>query len=433
MQKFLYFLAFSLLALTSSAQQRYFLYIQSEDRQPFYVRLSEKVYSSSESGYLIIPKLDEGNYPVLLGFPRNLYPEQQFQVRINKKDRGFQLKRSTDRSWELVNLQNQEVVTNSAVNARNFDLTGEKKTDAFSVMLANVVNDSAILYAQQKPEPPKTVVQKQQPPAKKEEVKPAVNNNEADAEAIVRKEAASSKAETNRVITATDTSTSRSDTGYVTVKIKETESSLPALKTTAAEKKAPDDKPFISKISEEKSTTMYRATYLEQYNYTTDTIDITIPVEGAVAVNTRQNQTRKDQEPGNKEKTTTGIDEVNTPPVTTSATLPDTTTAKKKIIIMNSDCKNFATENDVDKLRVRLLAAKNIDDKLAAARRYYRTRCFTVQQIKALTELFPSDETKYRFLDLSYAFTSDSGNYFQLEEVISEEYYKNRFKAMIRK
>ena len=100
---------------------------------------------------------------------------------------------------------------------------------------------------------------------------------------------------------------------------------------------------------------------------------------------------------------------------------------------MNSDCKNFATDNDVDKLRVRLLAAKNIDDKLAAARRYYRTRCFTVQQIKALTELFPSDETKYRFLDLSYAFTSDSGNYFQLEEVINEEYYKNRFKAMIRK
>src|SRR5687768_7952843 len=124
MQKFLYFLFFSLIGFTTNAQQRYYLYIQSDDRQPFYVRLSEKVYSSSESGYLIIPKLDDGNYPVQLGFPRNIYPEQQFQVRINKKDRGFQLKRAANRSWELVNLQNQEVIANSAANARNSDLTG---------------------------------------------------------------------------------------------------------------------------------------------------------------------------------------------------------------------------------------------------------------------------------------------------------------------
>jgi hypothetical protein len=80
-----------------------------------------------------------------------------------------------------------------------------------------------------------------------------------------------------------------------------------------------------------------------------------------------------------------------------------------------------------------LLAEKTIDEKLATARKYYRTKCFSVQQIKALTEVFPTDETKYRFLDMSYAFASDSGNYSLLEEVMGEEYYKNRFRAMIRK
>ena len=445
MQKFLYFLFFSLIGFTTYAQQHYYLYIQSDDRQPFYVRLSEKVYSSSESGYLIIPKLDDGNYPVLLGFPRNIYPEHQFQVRLNKKDRGFQLKRSANRSWELVNLQNQEIIANSAANAGNSELTGERKTDAFSVMLANVVNDSAILYAQQKPEPAKPVVQKQQPAAKKEEAKPPVNNNEADAEALVRKEATPIPG-TKTAVIPTDSSRLQPDSGYVTVKIKESGSSLPAIRATATDKRTPDDRPFISRISEEKSATMYRATYLEQYNYTTDTIDISIPIESAVAGTNRQSESNKEQVSDTKDKTASGINDATLgerkaesgeqtaekAPVTAAANLPDTT-AKKKIIIMNSDCKNFASDNDVDKLRVRLIAAKNIDDKLAAARRYYRTRCFTVQQIKALTELFPTDETKYRFLDLSYAFTSDSGNYFQLEEVINEEYYKNRFKAMIRK
>jgi hypothetical protein len=432
MQKFLYFLFFLLIGFTTYAQQHYYLYIQSDDRQPFYVRLSEKVYSSSESGYLIIPRLEDGNYPVVLGFPRNIYPEHQFQVRLNKKDRGFQLKRSANRSWELVNLQNQEVIANAAANAGNSELTGERKTDAFSVMLANVVNDSAILYAQQKPEPVKAVVQKQQPPAKKEETKPPVNNKEADAEALVKTEAITPVPETKTTITAADSSMLQPDTGYVTVKIKETGSSLPVIKTTGTDKRAPDDKPFISRISEEKSTTMYRAIYLEQYNYTTDTIDIIIPIQSAVASTNRQSESIKEQVSDTKDKTATGTNDATREerraekaPVTAAENLPDTT-AKKKIIIMNSDCKNFASDNDVDKLRVRLIAAKNIDDKLAAARRYYR-------QIKALTELFPTDETKYRFLDLSYAFTSDSGNYFQLEEVINEEYYKNRFKAMIRK
>src|SRR5688572_26972137 len=142
MHTFLYLLFFSVAGLNAQAQSPYFLYIQSEDRQPFYVRLHDKIYSSSASGYLIISKLEEGNYPILLGFPRNIYPEQQFVVRINKKDKGFQLNRTSDKGWQLLNLQNQEVIASTAGSIKNPDLSGERKTDAFSVMLANVVNDS---------------------------------------------------------------------------------------------------------------------------------------------------------------------------------------------------------------------------------------------------------------------------------------------------
>jgi hypothetical protein len=236
---------------------------------------------------------------------------------------------------------------------------------------------------------------------------------------------------------ATDTlalaSTGKTDTGYVTVKIKETTSTLPNKTSTPADDpRAADDKPFITRISEEKSTTAYRAVYLEQYNYSTDTIDITIQVEGLTTAVAKKEEPVKETVPPTKEDRKT-VSSDSSAVVSQVGSVTDTSAVKKKIVMINSDCKNFATENDVDKLRVRLIAAKTIDDKLNVARRYYRTRCFSVQQVRALTELFPTDETKYRFLDLSYAFTSDSGNYFLLEEVINEEYYKNRFKAMIRK
>jgi hypothetical protein len=431
MHTFLYLLFFSLAGLNAQAQSPYFLYIQSEDRQPFYVRLNDKIFSSSSTGYLIISKLEEGNYPILLGFPRNIYPEQQFLVRINKKDKGFHLSRTSDKGWQLVNLQNQEVIASAAGPAKNPELSGERKTDAFSVMLANVVNDSTILYAQTKPQPPQAVAQQKPVQPKKEEVRqtpPVVTKTEdkdIQAEALIRKEAMDTLVATNA---------NQPDTGYVTVKIKETTSTLPDnISRVADDKRTPDDKPFITRISEEKSTTAYKAIYLEQYNYSTDTIDITIPVEGITTAAVKKDEPVKESLPIVKEEDRKGVTTDSSSVVLQIGNVTDTFAVKKRIVMINSDCKNFATDNDVDKLRVRLIAAKSIDDKLNVARRYYRTKCFNVQQVRALTELFPTDETKYRFLDLSYAFTSDSGNYYLLEEVINEDYYKNRFKAMIRK
>jgi hypothetical protein len=435
MHTFLYLLLFTLAGLKTFSQQRYFLYIQSDERQPFYVRMDDKIFSSSEAGYLILGKLEDANYNLLIGFPKNIYPEHQFQISINKKDKGFVLKRVNERAWQLVNLQNQSVINNSAAVAVNTEMSGEKKTDRFSVMLANVVNDSAILYPQNKPQVVPAVAE--QKPAEKNtaEKKDTVSVADIEAEALVKKEAAEKSQST--------TATPKPDTSQVIVKIKEPtaptvyekkQENLPAKEDV----KAAADKPFISRLQEERTTTSYKATYLLQYNYTTDTVDILIPAE-TVSPAKKQEPVLKEAEPVTKETTviTRKNEIVNTDSsrsmVLQIGSVTDTFKVKKKIVILNSDCKNFATENDVDKLRIRLLAEKSIDDKLAAARKYYKSKCFSVQQIRALTELFPTDETKYRYLDLSYAFASDSGNYYLLEEVMTEEYYKNRFKAMIRK
>jgi hypothetical protein len=80
------------------------------------------------------------------------------------------------------------------------------------------------------------------------------------------------------------------------------------------------------------------------------------------------------------------------------------------------------------------MAAENkMETMLKTARKYFRSKCFSTEQIKDLSYLFLTNEGKYRFFDAAYPFTSDSDQYDILESQLTDEYYITRFKAMIRK
>jgi hypothetical protein len=107
--------------------------------------------------------------------------------------------------------------------------------------------------------------------------------------------------------------------------------------------------------------------------------------------------------------------------------------APSKKIMVNSDCKNFASQDDFIKLRKKMIGENNDDDMVTVARKVFKTRCFTVEQIKNLGVLFLKDEGKYKLFDAAYPFVSDSGNFSTLQSLLTEEYYINRFNAMITK
>jgi|GEM_PF-5294234 len=52
MKRIIFSLAFFVISLRISAQQEYFMFIQEEAGQPFYVRIGEKNYSSSSTTVL---------------------------------------------------------------------------------------------------------------------------------------------------------------------------------------------------------------------------------------------------------------------------------------------------------------------------------------------------------------------------------------------
>lgn len=86
-------------------EQHHFVYIQSEKGLPFYVKHNGKVLSSTERGYIILPQLDNGTVPIIVGFPKDESHEAHFYLKIAKNDQGFLLKESGDAGYSLYNLQ----------------------------------------------------------------------------------------------------------------------------------------------------------------------------------------------------------------------------------------------------------------------------------------------------------------------------------------
>jgi hypothetical protein len=96
--------------ISAEAQQTHFVYLQTEGGRAFYVKINNKVISSSPAGYLILPKLTDGDYKVSIGFPKKEFPEENYRVFVDKKNEGFLLKNFGEKGWGLFNIESYNVI-----------------------------------------------------------------------------------------------------------------------------------------------------------------------------------------------------------------------------------------------------------------------------------------------------------------------------------
>ena len=68
---------------------------------------------------------------------------------------------------------------------------------------------------------------------------------------------------------------------------------------------------------------------------------------------------------------------------------------------------------------------------IAQAKKYFKEKCYRTEQIKYLSTLFLSDESKYQFFDAAYMHVSDQERFRSLQPELKDSYYVNRFKALI--
>ena len=434
--KYLTVLFFIFLLPNLKAQQNHFIYIQHETNQSFYVKLDNKTYNSSAAGYVILPKLKDGTYKLSIGFPRTSIMEQNMVCTVDKSDIGFILKNFENKGWGLFNLQTLDIVMdNGAVNFNNNSIVNQ--TDAFSNMLSEVVNDSTIRQAdpviketinvavmeQEKKSADSVVVQKVSvTPTPKFEV-----DNTTSVAKVKTGESMEVMSVKQVVSGVTKSSISRSlikkeTDGTRMVFVDRAKGVVDTINVFIAEDKMPiaivDPKPVETKVPilELQPTVLIKEEKTEKPRF----IDIELPVSNGVSLDKMPSE---------------NVVAINKEPSSTSVKKdPDFIPVKQvyQTLKVNSECKVLASEEDLMKLRKRIMATGSDEDKLKVTKKYLKSKCFMVEQIRNLSVLFLKDDARFSYFEIAYPFVFDSNNFEKLQNQLKDPNYINRFQLMIR-
>ena len=122
------------------------MFIEADGQQPFYVKRTDTLYSSSAAGFLIIPKVPKGDFNIVLGFPKAVYPEVSFDLKEVSRDRGFYLKLFEGKGWGLLDRTSMEVFySNNREDVRPTADSIKKKSSQFAELLSDATGDKLLL------------------------------------------------------------------------------------------------------------------------------------------------------------------------------------------------------------------------------------------------------------------------------------------------
>jgi hypothetical protein len=377
MKKMLQLALVFFISIAARAQQNYFVYVQTDNKQPFYIKMKDKIMSSSTAGYLVIPKLTTGTYVFTVGFPKDQWVQQSFNIAVGTSDVGYLLKNFGDKGWGLYNIQTMEISMNGAAVSSTVK-TATDNDDVFATTLSGVANTNLSVKKEVVSTPPKE-------------------------EPIPVKEVA----------------------------------------TKQLEKTIPSRIEKIQTFNDDDGKTIV---YTDKHSNKIDTIRIFIPIENApvvkeVVIVTKNVETVKTEPVTDKKFLDIDIQSSNEKiaekkePVKKEVAVPvvePVIKTEKPQLTFNSDCKANATEDDFFKTRKKMVAEDSDDAMVDAARKQFKQKCYSVEQIKNLSLLFLNDAGKYKFFDAVYPYTWDTQNFSGLEALLKDEYYIKRFKSMIR-
>jgi hypothetical protein len=466
----------------------FFVLIQADDGQAFYVRLNNQLYTSSPAGHVILAPLTDSVYTIAIGFPS--LPEQRYLLNIHQKDWALRLSRRDNR-WDLYDDQGQPVVTVTDPAAIEKPLlAGAKKDDAFSQLMSAIVQDTAVMYNTFAAASPDSV----QAPAFAAaairithdttdpvtiNVNPGsptdtVTSHPAALSSLTTDTATKKPGDTpattnpsNPVPRTSATVTGTSTAGPLTTGPNATGPPVTAPPVTgppvtgppttgpplssAIDPAVPSSPTGVVKLSEHRSSQSLSLVYADHpANKGADTIDVVILIDypttaihhpqlhdtahSTAAVPHPQlhdtaHSTAAVPHPPSPDTSHSGTPATGKNPKPDTATLASTAFHKSTLPFVNSDCHAFATDYDVDKLRVRILNANSDDDRIQAAYKVFKTKCFTTKQIRALSEVFTTDPAKFKFLATAYPFVSDD-LFPELVNLLSDPVYAGRFRTM---
>lgn len=442
MKRFICCLVFFFLCSLAFTQRLYFIYIEAEAQQPFFVKIGEKIYSSTASGYLFLSKLKDSSYTFSVGFPKDKWPLQQFSVAMKSKDHGFLLKNFDDKGWGLFDLQTLAIQMADEAAKDKANNTGKQQVSAFTAILSKAANDPSLLEkpvsiakAEEKPLNVQPAVVKEvvkssgELPASNTIINPVLTKTDDSSVLIARKETVISK--DTALVNVQPKTINETATGIAAeVKKKPDTSALSnqeikkevvaVAKADSANKKNEEVKTqqeevykrsVVTKKSESSTTEGFGLIFIdENLNGQNDTIRILIP-------NQRTTSSKTSSQPVGQKKFL-------------DITSDDKDFSKTKTVAVKS-CESVATENDFLKLRKKMAAQKTDDEMINESKKTFKTKCFTTEQVKNLGNLFLSEAGKFQFYEVAYLFSSDRNNFASLEIEFKDNYFIHRFKKLV--
>lgn len=439
MKTILLFLTTCLMVVTVEAQKVYFVYFQSDNGVPFYVKLNGKIFNSTSSGYLILPNLVENNYQFTVGSPGGSLPDTRFSVDVNNSDKGFLLKKFDD-GLGLFDLQTL-AIHRASTNESTVSKPGAKKDDPFSKLLSKAADDSTILNTpvrtpevvkQQVPQPEKTDVVKQETPQpektepvavieeKKEPIQEKSSEIKQDKTVENKTESKAALPQETKQEPVTSTTTEPAPVIQKSEPVKnEDVSSIKRTETAPIQNNQTYEsykRSIVTRRAESSTTEGFGLIFLDNINGNIDTVRILIP-----------NSTSSIRITGSSQESAKQISN-NT---SSERVTPVTSTPPPVVNSSKTNCSSLASEEIFRKLRRNMAGENNDQDMIEEARKAFRTKCFTTEQIRHLSALFLSAESKYRFFDTAYRHVSDIENFPSLQSEIKDEYYGKRFNALI--
>lgn len=409
-----------------SVQSKYFVYLQTEPAQPFYIKINGQRIEANSSGYLILPQLKDGDYRLVVGFQDNKTPEMTFRFKIDSKDKGYLIKNFGADGWSLFDLQSMDVQK---------PLTAE---------------EAAALAKAEAPKPqPRREAPKPQPkPEEKPVVKEEAPKQEPAATAVVQTPTPAQQppaADNANVSDFTKILSKAANDPSLLEKPKPEEKPVvqeeaPREQVAAEPVQTSKDnagktgKNAVVKLSQHSSGTGTVVVYEDRSNGKAEQIEITIPA----AAETPEGKTPEAPAMETANNAATAEKNEQSFAVKEKPAVPQENAAAHKKEIkdepktMSGNCKSVATEGDFLKLRRDMAGKENDDQMIEEARRAFKSKCYSAAQVKYISSMFLSNAGKYNFFEASRAHISDPENFSTLQSELKDTYYKEKFNSLIK-
>ncbi|QOR76321.1 MAG: DUF4476 domain-containing protein [Thermoflavifilum sp.] len=407
--------------------EKHFVYIQSDQHQLFYVKLNDQIISANPPGYVVLSPVQPGRLDLIIGFPRNTYPEQRYQINIPAhQDKGYLLKRINDREFALYDLhQYTELRPVAVAEGQGFAYPQPARKDT--------------------PISPESKLQAKAPGP--------VKDTTPDAEQIRFRQLLMAAATAGQPGESVSVAHTRKPDSAANTSV---EASTSVIDTNARQPSHEVAKAIYPPVASQASDTLMAA----EPTIATDTaaqavlaIHPDTSMESILQKLRRlAEQTPAAQRPDTFTSSTIAavaepVSQNNNP--STPAMQPansnspalrfihfDTTAQQQAstqhITMINSDCEGVINEKQFDEIKNKVAAQRSDAAMLRVIQRNLKNNCFTTHQVEMLVYLFTTESYRYRFVEWVYPHVTDSDQFKQLGHVFTDEAYQARFRSLIR-